>query len=171
MNFLILLFLSFNLYASGPFTFQVSDAVPFDNATNGFASENAQAAIEEVADIANAAVFTIPLVYNGTLSGTKFISYSNLTPNSPVIVPINCEFVGFTYSNSKSGADYTFNFRNNTTTGTPFFTVSKTNTQFFAQTLPTPETFTAGSEISIQYVDDGTNSNDGVWILTFKALP
>ena len=156
---------------AGPFTYPVAVALPFDNSTNGFTAENGQEAIEEAAAIANAAVFTIPLVYNGTLSGTLFISYSNLTPNSPIIIPVNCTFVGFTYSNSAPGADYTFNFRNNVTTGTPFFTVSKTNTQFFAQTIPVPELFTAGDVLSLQYVDNGTNSNDGVWILTFKAEP
>ena len=155
----------------GPFTYPVSLALPFDNSTNGFSSENAQEAIEETGEQANAAIFTIPLIYNGTVSGTKFISYSNLTPNSPIIIPINCEFVGFTYSNSSTGADYTFNFRNNSNASTPFFTVSKNNTQFFSEILITPEVFNAGDFISVQYVDNGTNSNDGVWLLTFKALP
>ena len=154
----------------GPFTFPVAEALPFDNSTNGFTSENTQAAIEEVLLQANAAVYTLPLVYNGTLSSDIFISYSNLTPNSPIVVPIASLFVGFTFSNSNTTPDYTIEFRKNTTVGTPFYSVSKTSIQYFAQTLPTPQLFTAGDIISVKYVDDGQNSNDAVWTLAFRAL-
>lgn len=150
---------------------QQAIGTPFDPSGSDLTSTNVEDAIKEAADVANAAVFTIPLIYNGTLSGTQFVSYSNLTPNSPIVIPVNSVFVGFTYSNANTGADYTMNFRNNTNAGTPFFTVSKVNTQFFAETLITPESFTAGDFISVEYVDDGTNSNDGVWVLTFKAVP
>lgn len=143
----------------------------FDNSSNGFTATNSQAAIEEARTIADAAIFTIPLIYNGTLSGTTLITYSNLTPDSPVIIPINATFTGFTFSNAQNGADYTLNFRNNTNGGTPFYTVSKTNTRVFAETLPTPESFTAGNFISVQYVDNGTNGNDACVLLIFKAVP
>lgn len=152
-----------------PFTTPTADSTPFDNDTNGFESDNVQEAIEEVLELADAAIYTIPLVYNGTLSGTQFISYSNLTPDSPIVIPKKSSFVGFTFSNSRTGADYTINLRNNTTTGTPFYTTSKTNTQFFAETLATPEPFEAGDTISVQYADNGTNGSDGVWLLTFKV--
>lgn len=156
---------------AGPFTFPVAQAVPYDDSDGPLSAGNVKDALDQSADIANAAVFTIPLVYNGTLSGTEFVSYSNLTPNSPIIVPIDCKFVGYTFSNSNSGADYTFEFRNNTDAGAAYYSVSKTNTQFFAETLVTPETFSAGDYFSLKYIDNGTNSSDAVWILTFKAIP
>lgn len=153
-----------------PFTFPVAQATPYDNTDSGLAAENVKDAIDEASAQASVAVFTIPLVYNGTLSADTFISYSNLTPNTPVIVPINSEFVAFTFSNSRATADYTIEFRRNTNIGTPFYSVSQTNTQFFADTLPIAELFNAGDFISVKYVDDGGNANDAVWLLGFRAL-
>jgi hypothetical protein len=153
-----------------PFTFPVAQATPYDNSDSGLVAENVKDAIDELKQEANVAVFTIPLVYNGTISSDVFISYSNLTPNSPIIVPVNAAFTGFTFSNSRTGADYTIEFRKNTTTGTPFFSVSKTNTQFFAQSVP-DEIFSAGDIITVKYVDDGDNANDVVIILGFRAIP
>jgi len=138
--------------------------------SNGFASSNAQDAIEEAKDLAQAAIFPISIVWNGTASGTFFFSYSNLTPNSPMIVPVESNFVGFTFSNSKSTADYILNFRNDTNIGTPFYTITKNNTQSFAQILPSPELFAGGDFISVQYEDDGTNSNDVVIQLFFSVV-
>lgn len=154
---------------SGPFTFPVAQAVPYDNDVSGIPAENVKDAIDYNNAQASVAVFTIPLIYNGTLSGDIFVSYSNLTPNSPIVIPVNAAFTGFTYSNGKTGADYTFEFRRNTTVGTPFYSISKTNTQYFAQSVP-DEIFNAGDIISLKYLDNGTNSNDGVWILAFRAL-
>lgn len=153
-----------------PFTFPVAQATPYDNTDSGLAADNVKDAIDEVFQQASIAVFTIPLIYNGTLSSDTFISYSNLTPNTPIVVPVNAEFVGFTFSNSRATADYTIEFRINTNVGTPFYSVSKTNTQFFADTLPTPEVFSAGDVISVKYVDDGGNANDAVWVLGFRAI-
>jgi len=153
-----------------PFTFQVAEAVPYDNTDSGLVSENTKDAIDEINAKANVAVFTIPLVYNGTISSDTFISYSNLTPNSPIIVPVNSEFVAFTFSNSRSGADYGLEFRINSTTNTPFYSTSKTNTQFFSETVTPPQVFNAGDIISVKYLDQGGNSNDVVIILAFRAL-
>ena len=150
--------------------FQFAQATPYDNADSGLVAENVKEAIDELSDKANVAVYTIPLIYNGSISGDTFISYSNLTPNTPIIIPVKGEFIAFSYSNTRSSADYTFEFRRNTTVGTPFFSVSKTNTQYFSQAV-TPEPFEAGDIISLKYIDDGGNSTDGVWILGFRALP
>ena len=155
----------------GPFTYPVSESIYFDGSAEAMSSDNAQDGILEAYGQASAAVYTILLVYNGTLSGTQFISYSNLTPGVPIVIPIDSFFVGFTYSNTSAAADYTMEFRNNTDAGAAFYSVSKTDTKYFAQTLPTPQLFTEGSFISVKYIDDGGNSNDGVWALVFKAAP
>lgn len=154
-----------------PFTFPVAQATPYDNSDSGLVAENVKDAIDESAAQANVAVYTIPLIYNGSVSGSKFISYSNLTPNTPVIIPVNSEFILFSYSNTRSSADYTFEFRKNTTVGTPFYSVSKTNTKYFSQILPSAELFAAGDIISLKYVDNGGNSKDAVWVLGFRAIP
>ena len=45
---LFLLLFSFSANSSGPFTFQVADAVPFDNSSTALIAENVQDAIEEL---------------------------------------------------------------------------------------------------------------------------
>ena len=154
---------------SGPFTFPVARAIPYDNSDSSSNAENVKDALDEISNIADVAIFTIPLVYNGTISSDRFISYSNLTPNSPIVVPINSEFLGFTFSNSRNGADFGLEFRINTTTGTAFYSVSKTNTRFFSDNNPS-QLFTAGDIITVKYLDQGGNSNDVVIVLTFRAI-
>ena len=138
--------------------------------SNGFVSRNVQDAVEEAFNQANAAIYPISIVYNGTVSNGTFFSYSNLTPGTPIVVPINSEFIGFTFSNSNSNADYTIRFRNNSNVTTPFESVTKVNTQFFVDILTTPEQFTAGNFLSIEYVDDGTNASDVALTLFFRAV-
>ena len=154
---------------AGPFTFPVAQSTPYDNTDSGLVAENVKDAIDEIDAKSNAAVFTIPLVYNGNISSDVFISYSNLTPNTPIIIPVDATFLAFTFSNSRSNADYTLEFRINSTTNTPFYSVSKTNTQFFADTNPN-QAFSGGDIISVKYLDDGNNSNDVVITLAFRAL-
>lgn len=155
---------------AAPFTYPVAKSVPFDPSGSTLTAENTEDAIKQAAAVANAAIFPLPLIYNGSVSNGTFFSYSNLTPNAPVIIPVNSNFVGFTFSNANSNADYTLDFRKNTTVGTPFYTTSKTNTQFFQEELVTPEAFNAGDEITIEYGDDGNNANDVAIVLFFKAV-
>lgn len=155
----------------GPFTYPVSESIYFNGTTEAMMADNAQDGILEAYGQANAAVYTIPLVYNGSISSDTFITYSNLTPNTPIIIPVDSLFVSFTFSNVNASADYTIEFRNNTDAGTPFYSISKVNTLNFAQELPVPEFFTAGSFISIKYVDGGDNSSDVVITISFRAAP
>ncbi len=152
-----------------PFTFPVAQATPYDNSDSGLVAENVKDAIDELKEQLNVAVFTIPLVYNGTISSDTFISYSNLTPNSPIVIPVNSEFTGFTFSNSRDGADFGLEFRINTLTGTAFYSVSKNNTRFFADNNPS-QIFNAGDTITVKYLDEGGNSNDVVIVLAFRAI-
>ena len=144
---------------------------PFDNSTNGFVSENAQEAIEEIQSLAFPLRVPLSLIYNGTVSNGNFIGYSNLLPgdDTPVIAPISGTFVGFTWSNSSSTCDFALEFRKNTTIGTPFFTWSVDNTQIATVDLITPEPFVAGDEIYIKYIDEGTNARNAAIVLLFKS--
>lgn len=166
--------LQFTDVLSGPRTLKSLHSAAdedFDPTGSTLTATNTQDAIIEAGDTANAAIYPIPLIHNGGVGDGTFLSYSNLTPNAPVIIPVSSTLSGFSFSNAQASADYTLNFRKNTTTGTPFFTVSKTNTQFFIQTLPSPETFNQGDQITIEYVDDGQNANDVALLLFFKAVP
>ena len=150
---------------------QVASSTPFDNDTNGFSSDNVQDAIEEVQDIAAPLRVPIPLVFNGTVSNGNWIGYSNLLPGNttPIVAPITGSFVGFTWSNQNASADFALTFRKNSTGATPFFTWSVDNTLTASIDLPTPETFTAGDTIFIQYIDEGTNASDATLVLLFKS--
>lgn len=161
---------------------QVADSVPFDNEPEGtpvFTTSSpttVQEAIEASGEKGQLALdtprYTILLQNNGTVSGGTFIGYDSLIPgdSTPVIIPVDSEILEFTFSNSRANADYTLNFRKNGTGAANFYSVSKTNTQFFADNTIS-ETFDAGDEIYIQYQDDGNNASDVVILLTLKAIP
>lgn len=129
-------------------------------------------AFDDVADAAFAARYTLTLQHNGTVGNGTFFGYSNLLPGdaTPVLAPINSVFKGFTFSNANSGADYTLEFRKNSTTGTVFYTISKVNTQFFTQDVP-DESFNAGDAIYVKYVDDGNNASDAGIVLYYQVIP
>lgn len=153
---------------------QVAESVPFDNSTNGYEADNVQGAIEEgVTSALNTPIYTIVLQHNGTVSDGTWLGYDSLLPgnDTPIIIPRNADFTEFTFSNNNAGADYTLTFRKNSLVATPFYTISKVNTQFFQQSLPTEEPFSAGDQIYIQYGDDGSNASDAVILLGFRAEP
>lgn len=160
----------------------VADQVPFDNNPEGTpiftesSPETVQEAIEASGEKGQLALdtprYTVVLQNNGTVSNGTFIGYDSLIPgdSTPVILPVKSEILEFTFSNSNSNADYTLEFRKNTLVGTPFYSVSKTNTQYFVDDIIS-EFFNSGDEIYIKYVDDGNNASDAVILLVLKAIP
>jgi len=149
--------------------------ITFDDTDVDFTASELQTATKEAANSASLAlqlpIYTILLQYNGTVSGGTFIGYDSLIDglSTPIVIPIKSEFRAFTFSNSRSNADYTLRFRKNSSTATPFFTISKTNTQFFNQD-GISEIFNAGDTIFIEYGDDGTNASDAVIVLSLRAV-
>ena len=137
----------------------------------GFTADNVQDAIEEISDIAAPLIVPIILIQNGTLSDNEFIGYSNLIPGdaTPIIAPITGTFVGFTFSNENSSADFALEFRLGTTTSSIFFTWSVDNTLTADVNLVTPEAVTAGGRMFIKYKDEGSNASDAVIVLKFKS--
>lgn len=150
----------------------VARAVPFDNTSNGFVADEVQSAIEEVANAADLPIYTIMLQHNGSVGNNTFLGYNELIPGNatPVIVPRNSTFLGFTFSNAQTTADFNLEFRKNTQVGTPFHTSTKTNTQFYSEDLGTPESFAAGDQIYCKYIDTGDNASDAAVVLVFKAV-
>ena len=165
---------------AGPFTYPVSVALPFDGTEDSdgnpvvppFVSENARDAIIEARESAvGSSRFVINLTYNGTIGNNTFIGYLNTIPgnSTPIILPVKCKITEFTFSNQRSNADYTLEFRKNGTGGTPFFSVSKVNTQFFTETA-IDEDFNPGDQIFVKYKDNGTNALDVGLLLFFQNI-
>jgi hypothetical protein len=150
---------------------QLAQNTPFDNDTNGFVSDDVQAAIEEVGTFAFVARYTINLLHKGTVSGGTFLGYSEVIPgnSTPVLIPVDSIMKAFSFSNNSALADYTLYFRKNSTIATPFYTISKVNTQFFSQSIP-DESFNAGDAIYVSYQDDGQNAADVGLMLVFQAV-
>lgn len=160
---------------------QVAESIPFDNNPDGTpiftqsSPKNVQEAISAGGEKAQVALdtprYTILLQNNGTVSNNTFIGYDSLIPgdSTPVIIPIKSQLIEYTFSNSNS-ADFTLEFRKNTLVGTPFYSDPRTSTQFYAED-GIDESFEAGDEIYIKYIDNGTNSSDAVIVLVLKAVP
>lgn len=160
----------------------VAESIPFDNNPEGTpiftesTPENLQEAIEASGEKGQLALdtprYSLTLLYNGVIGNNTFLGYSNLLPGdqTPVIIPVKSSVFEFTFSNSRTNADYTLELRKGSTTATPFYTVSKTNTQFFVESGLSEE-FNPGDAIYIKYLDNGNNARDGVFVLFLKALP
>lgn len=147
---------------------QVAASTPFDPTGTAYDSDvlNVQDALELTQTLADAGRYALVLQHNGSVSDGTFIGYDSLIPGdaSPIIFPEPCTIFEFTFTNNRATADYTLEFRKNSTVATPFYSVSKVNTQFFADTI-IEEDFAAGDQIYIKYVDDGTNAQDVVMVL------
>lgn len=158
-------------------TTQTASSIPIDDTDLPYTADTVQEAMVETANVANDAlnlpIFTIVLQHNGTVSNGTVIGYDSLIPgdDTPIVVFKKAEFVGFTFSNNKSSADYTLQFRKNSLANSPFYTISKVNTQYFTQVLPTPELFQAGDLIFVTYIENGTNASDVVVVLNYKTVP
>lgn len=139
-------------------------------------STDANSGINEAAQNADVALntprYTIVLQHNGNVSNNTFIGYDSLIPgdDTPIVVPVKSELVEYTFSNSRSNADYAIELRKNSTGATPFNTVSVDNTQTFVED-DINEPFNPGDEVYVKYIDEGTNASDAVILLLFKAVP
>lgn len=148
----------------------------FDPTGSVLTETNTELAIKEASTTADTALntprYTLILQHNGTVSNNTFLGYSSLIPgdSTPVIIPTKSNLGEFAFSNSNSNADYTLEFRINSTTGTTFYSISKTNTKFFVDDI-IDQDFQQGDEIYVKYIDNGNNASDASVLLQFKALP
>lgn len=126
----------------------------------------------DTATQADAARFTINLNHNSTVGDGTFYGPLSTIPGdtTPIIIPVDCTLFEFTWSNSSATADYTLDFRINSTVATPFYSVSKTNTQFFSDIIIS-QVFAQGDQIYIQHTKDGGNAADASIILYFQVNP
>lgn len=145
--------------------------ITIDDSTLPYSASTVFDAIAATSTVAFAAIFPIVLQHNGSVGNGTFFGYSNLISglDTPIVVPVDSTLDNFTFSNKNSSADYTIEFRKNTTGGSAFYSVSKTNTSSFVDTLGSPEPFSAGDLIYVKYVDNGSNASDVGLVLNFKA--
>ena len=106
----------------------VSKSVPFDNATNGFVSTDAQSAIEEAKQSAEGFPRAgIRSTYNGTVSANQWLGPSELLPNTPLLVaPVTLKINEITWSNQTANVAFRVQFRLGSKTGTIFYTLTVT---------------------------------------------
>lgn len=156
----------------------VARSVPFDNSTNGFTSTEVQSAIEEAKNTAISKVrFTITLINNSSLTNNQRFGISELLPNAPVILPINCTLREAAFANNSAAADAQFVFVRRTTPNTSagvvagdvtVYTWNLTNS-LTAVVSGINATFSAGNECLVRFVDTGDNPSDAYMILTFEV--
>lgn len=153
---------------------QVAETVPFDNETNGFISEDVQAAIEEAKQ--NAEGFPragIRSTYNGTVTGNSWLGPSELLPNTALLIsPVTLKLQELTWANPTLNVQFRIQFRTGSKTGPIFYTLTVTSPNpGYGVTTGLTQVFTAGTTVWAQYLDDGTNASDLDLILWVSRIP
>jgi len=117
---------------------------------------------------------TLHLIYNGTVSNGDWITYSNLTPNARIVIPIRSKLVEITWSNTNTSVEFDLTLRRNGRTETIFETLEvrsgSDSSGYFKESDINSPTFEEGDTIDIQYVDQGTNVNDLATVLFIQAV-
>lgn len=152
----------------------VAAQIPFDNSTNGFLSEETQAAIEEAKQ--NAEGFPragLRSTYNGTVNNKSWLGPSEQLPNTPLLVaPVALKINEITWANPNTNTQFRIEFRLNSRTGTIFYTLTATSPNpgsGFAQGVDF--SINPGETIHAQYLDNGNNASDLDLILWVSRIP
>ena len=156
---------------------QQAAQTPFSNAGNGFIADDVQEAIEEVRTFAALQRYNIVSANNSRLSNGQRMGYSEILPNTPVIVPKNCILKELTYSNSDITADAQFDIYIRTP---PISTPVPGGTATFLQTWSVSNVisavlsgmnhpFNTGDEILIVFSDTGTKPLDCTLVMFFLS--
>lgn len=152
----------------------VAKAIPFDNSTNGFLSEETQAAIEEAKQ--NAEGFPragMRSTYNSTISANSWLGPSELLPNTPLMVaPVALKINEITWSNQTTNVQFRIQFRLNSRTGTIFYTLTVTSPNTGSGYVSGINfNLAPGDTIHAQYLDDGQNASDMDLVLWVSRIP
>ena len=113
--------------------------------------------------------YALVLQHNGTVGNGTFFGYSNLINglDTPIVIPRNSTLKDLSFSNANASADFTIYLRKNSSTATPFYTITKTNSDNFTE-IDINELFSAGDLIYLEYQDNGTNASDVGIVLFFR---
>lgn len=141
----------------------VAASIPFDNSTNGFASDMTQQAIEE----AKAASEGFPrsgirATSNGFLTNNEWIGPNELLSNTPLIIaPVSLKINEITWANSNTNVEFTIQFRLNSKTGPIVFSVTGTSPNSGSGFVTGVNyVLNPGQTLWAQYIDNGNNMND-----------
>lgn len=163
---------------SGPFTFPVAQAVPFDGTetsdgnpvTPPFSAENTRDAIVEARETAiGKARVSIILLHNGTLGNGFWHGYSEIIPSdtTPIVIPWNCILREYTFSANRNSMDGRMDFYlNGTGAGDIVYSVQFNNVDTILTDFP-EITLNAGDLLRLRWVDQGQNPNDVSSVLFF----
>ena len=146
----------------------VASSTPFDNATNGFAADDTQAAIEEARDTAlRLARLTIRATANGTVGNNDWIGPTEIQSNTPFMVaPYKLRIGEVSWSNEKTNVQCRVRFRVGSKTGSIFYTLTITSTNpGYGYASGINFLLNAGDTVWAQYLDDGRNMSDADFVL------
>lgn len=168
------------------FQFDSAEKISFNNASNGFESENAQAAIEEARQTATSlSRFGITTTFNSTVGNNQWLGYSELLPGNttPIIIPRNCKLKEITFSWSStitillglvtlsSDVDGTFNlYKNGTSSGDIIWSKVFSNASGGAVSPNIDINLNAGDFIIGRWVDQGSNPSDMAICYFFQPI-
>lgn len=159
---------------------QVARGTPFDNSTNGFISQDTQAAIEEAKQ--NAEGFPragISLTANGTISDLAWITYSELLANPRILFPVKTRLKEFTWVNANlsiRALQFKF-YKNGQAAGNLVYThtpVAGDRTVGYGYLVfPVNIDFNAGESLYVQvdYTAAGTSLSDLALVLWISRIP
>lgn len=157
-------------------TTSVASSTAFDNATNGFTSDNVQAAIEEAKTTIIGKKFSITITNNGTVTNNQWVGFTELIPsnNTPFYIHRSCVLEDVIFSN-KRNCDVDFDFyKNGTAGGNIIKTWQIRNLQYTALTSQT-DSFVAGDLLRLRARTSGligsllgVTPNDVGIILVFR---
>lgn len=148
--------------------------MPFS--TDGFTSDNVKSAVEEVKTYSQGFPRAgIVLVFNGTVGNNDWISFSSLTPDTPIVFAVKTKLEEFSWSNNVSNNGRSFDlefYKNGITSNDLIYTYSvrdSENSYGYASGLE--YTFNPGDYLRIKYVDQGLNCSDMNITLWVSRLP
>ena len=158
---------------------QIAESVPFDNGTNGFVSDNTQAAIEEAKQ--NAEGFPragVTLTANGTVATGNWITYSELLSSPRILFPVKIRIKELTWVNSNINLGaFTFElYKNGQVAGNLVFTYTPTagnrTAGYGYYVWGTDLDFNAGDSLFVKYVKpSGTSLSDLALVLWISRIP
>lgn len=163
---------------SGPFTFPVAQAVPFDGTEDSegnvvnppFVSENVKDGIIEARDEAPGKARAHRLfTHNGTLGDNFWHGYSNLIPSNttPMIIPWDCVLKEYSLSANRPSMDGRMDFYlNGLTGGDIVYSIQFNNVN--TTLIDFPElSLNAGDLLRLRWVDQGQNPRDAISTFDF----
>lgn len=153
---------------------QVASSVPFDNSSNGFVADDAQAAIEEARLYAQGFPRAgIRATANGTVGNNNWIGPTELLPNTPMLVaPLNLQINEITWSNQNTNVQFHIEFRLGSKTGSIFYTLTVASPNpGYGYVSGLSFNLAPGDTVWAQYKDDGTNMSDADIILWVSRIP